>query len=370
MGVARPSGRGWSRRAVVAFFPSLLRLPAASRKGLTFPAEWSTYSDPTTEFSVTRLTAPTHDSGLPCYAGRFISSRRGFLLYASNRTGSWQAYQCDLKTGESRLLTEARDLVRDSLCLTPDDSRFLYFDGGALKECEIGNLKERRLLEIPKPHRLGEGFSLDRDGRRAVWIEAGGGGWRIRSVELRRGRVTNILTSDREIRHPMLSPGREQILYRTAGGELWVADLKGGNKSPLRTAPGTTGPAWWSAGGAAVLYLNYPPDRSLHAIREYFPGTRQDRLVARTTQFVAFGGNADSSVLVGASVGRATPFVLLLLRRTGKEMTLCEHGASRPETVCPAFSPSNRHIVFQSDREGRGCLYLMKVDQLVEAAET
>jgi oligogalacturonide lyase len=369
MSVARPPGRGWSRRAFLLFH-SLLRLPAASRKGVTFAAEWSVYADPTTEFSVTRLTAPTHDSGVPCYAGRFLSSRRNFLLYSSNRTGSWQAYQCDLKTGESRLLTEAQDLVRDSLSLMPDDRRFLYFDGGTLQECEIGTLKEKRLHEIPERHRLGEGFSLDQDGRRAVWVETDDAGWHIRSLDLRRGRVTNILTSDREIRRPMLCPGRDQVLYRMADQEPWVADLRGKNRSPLKTAAGRTGPALWSAGGAAVLYLNYPEDRSLHAVREYFPGTRQDRLIARTTQFVALGANADSSVLVGASGSRATPFVLLLLRRTGRELTLCEHHASRPETVCPVFSPSNRHIVFQSDRDGRGCLYSIKVDQLVEATET
>jgi oligogalacturonide lyase len=61
--------------------------------------------------------------------------------------------------------------------------------------------------------------------------------------------------------------------------------------------------------------------------------------------------------------------VLLLLRVTRREFTLCEHKAANPETVAPVFSPDSRHVFFQSDRDGRPAIYSVHVDKLVEPTE-
>ena len=91
--------------------------------------------------------------------------------------------------------------------------------------------------------------------------------------------------------------------------------------------------------------------------------------MAKTSQFVHFGFNHDTSVFVGASANRASPNVLMLLRVTRRELALCEHKASRPETVTPMFSPDSQRIYFQSDREGKPALYCMHVERLVEPIE-
>jgi oligogalacturonide lyase len=92
--------------------------------------------------------------------------------------------------------------------------------------------------------------------------------------------------------------------------------------------------------------------------------------VANTSQFVGFGGNGDSSVFVGASGSKASPYVLLLVRAVKRELTLCEHHSSDPAQVNPVFSPNSQRIVFQSDRDGKMAIYAMVVDRLVEQTET
>jgi oligogalacturonide lyase len=169
----------------------------------------------------------------------------------------------------------------------------------------------------------------------------------------------------------MVRPRRAGISYRRANDELWVANFDGAQNRKLRVAEGATGPAFWSADGRSIFYLNYPADpKQLHSIRELVPDTNEERAVASTTQFVGFGGNGDSSVFVGASGSKASPYVLLLVRSVKRELTLCEHHASDPAQVNPVFSPNSQRIFFQSDRDGKMALYAMVVDRLVDETET
>jgi oligogalacturonide lyase len=71
-------------------------------------------------------------------------------------------------------------------------------------------------------------------------------------------------------------------------------------------------------------------------------------------------------VFAGASRSRASAYVLILLRVTRRELTLCEHKASDPAMVNPVFSPDSQRIVFVSDRHGKPALYQVRVNRFVE----
>ena len=107
----------------------------------------------------------------------------------------------------------------------------------------------------------------------------------------------------------------------------------------------------------------------LNAIREQTPDANTDKMVAKTSQFAHFGFNRDTSVFVGASRNKASPTVLLLLRVTRREFSLCEHKASRPEMTAPIFAPDSQRIYFVSDRHGKPAIYAMHVEKLVEKTE-
>src|ERR1035437_6897168 len=125
----------------------------------------------------------------------------------------------------------------------------------------------------------------------------------------------------------------------------------------------------WSGDGKTILYLNFPEDRTqLNNLREFTPDTGTDKLIGKTSQFVAFGANRDASVFVGAS-RNVSLAVLLLLRAGHSERTMCEHKASDAAAVAPLFSPDSQRIYFQSDRHGKPAIYSMHVEKLVEKTD-
>jgi len=336
------------------------------------PSEARRYADPATDLPVVRLTDPAHRSWLPAWPGRTIGHRAGFLIYASDRSGSVQAYRLDLKTGQSRGLTEARSLIPDSLSLTPDERGFCYLDGDALVSANFSNLRTRDVCRLSAGYEAGTGFRLSDDGLYAVLVERKAPASRVRLITMRTGAAVTLAESAADdLSEPAVRPKRAGISYRRGKDELWVVNFDAAQNRKLHIADGGTGPAFWSADGRAILYLNYPADpKQLHNIREFVPDTNEDRAVASTTQFVAFGGNGDSSVFVGASGSKASPYVLLLVRSVKRELTLCEHHASDPAHVNPTFSPNSQRIFFQSDRDGKMAIYTMVVDRLVSETET
>src|SRR5436190_18388906 len=82
---------------------------------------WRRFPDPTTEFEVIGVTSPEYNSQMPAYYTRSIARHNGFLLFSSDRPGSLQAFRMDLKSGQWRQLTNAKELDPESVALLPDD---------------------------------------------------------------------------------------------------------------------------------------------------------------------------------------------------------------------------------------------------------
>lgn len=335
---------------------SALPAVAATPRGDVFPAERVRFADGATENEVQRLTTPSTPCFIPPPYNRTSSSKGAFLLYASARTGAMQAFRLDLKSGESRLLTEAAQLIPDSLTLSADEKSICFFDGPSLKMSNLGNLRDR---EIYRASGAVNGLSVSDDAQQMAFIE--GGKLMLANVKGGAAPVVNVPAGAAV---PLVRPRRAGILYRAAPDSLWLASFDGTEHRRLKTTGSALGLAQWSPDGRTVLYL------SGNELREHTPDTNTDALVARTSQFASFGRNADASVFVGASQSKAGPYVLLLLRVTRRELALCEHRSSNPATVNPIFSPSSQRIYFQSDREGGMAIYSMTVEKLVEKTET
>ena len=361
---------GFTRRGFLASVAGASFCSGAD-KGQLFPSEIRRFADAATELPVFRLTDPSHQSWLPAYYGHAVSRRANFLLYSSDRTGSPEAYQLDLKTGQSRAITQATRLFVESLTLTPDERSVCHLDGGVLFLTNLSNLRPREVYRVPAGFEPGRGFSLSEDGLNAVLVEQAAGASRLRLINVRTGAAVTIAESNEPISDPSPRPRRAGVLYRRGDNELWVVNYDGAQNRKLRLAAGGLGPAIWSADGRTIFYLNYPSDRKqLNNIRQFTPDTNEDQFISKTTQFVAFNRNGDSSVFVGASGSKASPYVLLLVRSVKRELTLCEHRASDPRMVAPIFAPNSQRIFFQSDRDGKTAIYAMMVDRLVAETET
>jgi len=342
----------------------------AAEKGQAYPSEAKRYADEATENYVVRLTDPAHQSWLPACYSRAISHKSDFLIYSSDRSGTAQAYRLDLKNGQSRALTGTPDLVASSLTLAPDEREFAYLAGRSLYLAHLNGEHAREVYRLEDGVNFGTGFSLSEDGLVSALVEEKQGTSRLRLITMRTGTAATVMESPDPISDPQPRPKRAGLLYRTSDS-LWLVNYDGAQNRKLRIAPGGLATALWSADGRTIDYLNVPADRKqLNNIREFTPDTNEDQLVSATSQFVAFNRNSDTSVFVGASGSKASPYMLLLVRSVKRELTLCQHRASDPRQVTAFFSPNSQRVIFQSDRDGKMAIYSIAVDRLVEATET
>ncbi len=361
-----------SRRGFLALVPAFSVASCfasqTSGKGKIFAAALKSYADATTEIPVTRITDPAVSSLLPAAYARPLARRGNFLLYASDITGRFEAFRMDLKSGQSRQLTEAAALDPHALALDADERGFFYFDGNQLIFENISHLRTRVVYEIPDGFIPGRGLGVAEDGQYAAIVEKKDERHRLRLIHIATGQATLLADCGDPIRDPVPRPGRASILYHR-GEAVWLANFDGSQNYRLRTAEGETGPALWSPEGRTVLYLNYPADtHKLHNIREFTPDTNEDQAISDTSQFVAFDRNGDASVFVGASGSKASPYVLLLVRAVHRELTLAEHRSTDASIVSPVFAPNSQRIFFGSDQHGKAAIYTMSVARFV--AET
>jgi len=339
-------------------------------KGAQFGSDIRRFSDPATEMDVFRLTSPTYSTSLPAYYQRALSHKGQFLLCWSDRTGSAQAFRVNLKNGEWLQLTDAAALDGSTLTLMPDERSFCYFDGPALKRVEFGRLREREIYRVPEGWERCPGSNVTDDGLYAILAECRRDESRLRLVATAKGAASTLAQTPWVISHPMGRPRRTQVLYRQGSTALWLVNFDGQQNRKLKLLAGTVGATRWAPDGRTILYLHFPDETTqLNTLREHTPDANQDQLVAKTSQFVHFDANPDTSVFVGASRNKASPHVLLLLRTTQREMTLCEHRASDPATVAPLFSADSQQVFFQSDKQGKPALYRVHVERFVEKTE-
>jgi len=333
----------WNRRW---FLASLAATCAADNKGKArvFPSAAIRYLDPATEFPVIRLTDPQYTSSLPVAGNRGVAARS--LLYVSDLAGASQVFWMDLRSKESRQWTEARQLDPASIALAPKDKGFWHFDGLSLIETTLPNLKPREVYRVPDGFEKLPGVSFADDGQYAAFIEKGAGSFRLRLLHLLNGTAST-------------------LVYGNAG-QFWTVDFDGRQSRRLPLAEGATLQVDWAADGRELQYLNRPLDsRRLTGLRVWTPETDADAGIAETTQFLQFDSNADSSVFVGASGSKASPYLLLLIRAARRELTLAEHRATDPALVNPRFAPNSQFVVFVSDRHGKPAIYWIALDKLV-----
>ena len=356
-----------TRRAFVAGLATACA--RAEGNGRHFPSEWRKFPDPATEFEVLRLTDPAHSSYLPSADSRPFTRRGNSLLFWSDRTGKPQAFRMDLKSGDSRQVTDAEALDGSTLTLAPDERSFCYFDGASFRQMNFSSLKDREIYRVPEGWQRCPGLCVAGD-YSALFGESKDGRSRIRRVGMSKGVSSTVLEVPFVLCHPVARPRRSQILYRQGDEALWMVDFNGANNRKLRTPGGRIGQALWSPDGKTALYLHLPEDPArLNAIREFIPDDGLDKMVSPTSQFVDFGPNTDGSVFVGASRNKNSPHILILLRVTRRELTLCEHRSSDPSKVSPVFSPDSQKIYFQSDKHGKPAIYRVQVDKFVEKTE-
>jgi oligogalacturonide lyase len=333
---------------------------AITKKARPLPAvgEFVRFTDPATENPVVRLTNPASNSLLPAAPNKFVSLRDRFLIFSSDRTGKLAPFRLDLRTGMLEPLAQTTQLEPRSLCLDTTGRLVYLIDGQVLKELSFSTRKMRSLAEdiswFSGPSQAGS-FVVIRKGN-------------LDRLEKRGASLASEVDP-----WCLIRPDGSGCLFRRSVSEverqLWYVafDSTVGGK-PVLAAQGRISEVFWSPGGGSVLLLREVPSGTLTTseVVEINPETGETQQVSKTSQFASFAPNGDASVFVGASRSRAQPTVMLLVRSIGREITLCEHRASKPTEVLPAFSPDSRRVYFQTDSQGKSALFSVNVELLVE----
>ncbi|HEY3439816.1 MAG TPA: hypothetical protein VGK29_03655 [Paludibaculum sp.] len=357
-----------SRRSLLA----TLAQPLLAQGGpAPLPSEWGRYADSATEFEVLRLTGVEHSSVMAAAPGRRFDRRSRSLLYASDRTGSWQAYVMDLGKGQSRALSMVEGLDAESLTFSADDRAVFLAAGPVIQSVTLNPLRSQDLCRVRGGWTRQGRLAPTEDGTSLFFCETREKVSELRRVRLPKSMPETVMQRAGGMLEATPNPRRAMLLWLSEAGELWVGGFDGAGQRRVETPAGRVLQALWSPDGQSVYYLLAPADAAqLNAIREQELDSRADSLLARTSQFAAFCRNANATVFLGASRSKASPTVLVLLRATRREFTLCEHKATDPHVVAPAFTPNSQKIVFQSDREGKPALYMMNVERLIEKTDS
>src|SRR5215471_18375871 len=329
-----------TRRSLLIAGVGATRLRGAGRSS-AFPGDVERYADPLTSLEVYRLTSPEYSTTLTAYYNRGIARNSSWMLCCCDRTGSPQGFRLDLKSGEMKQLTDANGLEGTTLTLLPDNRSYCYVAGTSVFLAPVSSGKEREIYRIPEGWERAGPISVGPDGTHITLIERKGEACRLRMVALVGGTARTVIEAPGAVSDPIPRPMRAQILYRQ-GDAVAMVNMDGTQNRRLKLAIGGVGTPNWSVDGRSLLYLNFPEDKTqLNNLREFSPDGNTDKMIGKTSQFVSFGANRDSSVFAGASRNQASPAVLLFVRTAHSERTLCEH-KSRAEWVAPVFSPDSQ----------------------------
>ena len=109
-----------------------------------------------------------------------------------------QAYRLDLKTGQSRLLTDAENFDPACFTLLADERSFCYVDGGRLYLSSLTSLRPRQVYQAPEGYQP-TGLSITDDGLSAALVERKGSHYRLQLIRMMDGMATTLAEADEEI---------------------------------------------------------------------------------------------------------------------------------------------------------------------------
>jgi oligogalacturonide lyase len=386
-------------------------------KGQVFVEPLFRFTDPVTGCDMKRLTDLGTHSHHPYFYMRLFTPDGKKLLYISHRYGYPAAHLLDHESGESRQLTDTRDIDAFLLHLSPDGRFLFYCSGSKLFRRDLQTLSDVVVYEQQPPFNgrpVYPGFSPDGSTAFLAQIHRddvvnGKSGWdgfepqwrkkprcRLLLLDLETGKNDLVVEKDLWLGHPQIRPGDPSTLMYCHEGpghmidnRIWLIGADGKNQRPVAISRREKGE---SVAGEIVTHEYFTPD-GRHAACAYLPPAPdpgrifliEPETLALTDlgpvkTYLHFFHSENGKTIVGDE-GRAdsqgNKSIWLFDPATRKEKQLCLHNSSlaprgnstQDAHPHPSFSPDGKFVVFSSDREtspdGNCAVYLASTEGFI-----
>lgn len=373
-----------------------------SGKGRRWPSECKSYKDRLTGLEVTQLTDyKAHSHHLYFTENGWYDDERR-LLFISDRENSTNLFSMEVASGEMTQLTDYQSNDQLDASLLPDGSAAFVRLGNQLIRLDLASLEEKLLYEAPDGYQLGNA-SATADGRYVlacvqedlshrirldlgngyvghrelmeaaphsmiVRIEAGGG--EAETVYEANKFITHINASTKE---PWLMTFCHEGPWHLVDHRIWGLDLRTGKAWKIRERleeGEKVGHEFFYPDGTTIGYHGFRTDGT-----NFFGSIRYDNTGMEETEFHfdTWHGYADGHGLAVVD-GKGQVRSLSLWRKIGGKYegprTLCELRCSfhsQKVHAHPRFDAKGKRLLFTSDKNGYGNLYLIHIPERFDA---
>jgi oligogalacturonide lyase len=355
------------------------------------PSEKTIFTDEKTGREVWQMTsgnAVNHG----CYQEvEAFSADNRYVIYASNRTGSFQLYRMDLESGEQAQLSDVKSFNNISMAFDRDGKNIYCSAGWHLFDVDLATGETRTVIDfrekLPNPP-WGLPLTLSSCGSlTAVVYQSAESEWRLAIVGLETGEFNDVYSRNEMFLHAQICPGDSNLITvvphldrqseHSEPSEIrarnWIIDAKSGTARPFLCAP--------VGQRATHEYWDHTGDRLYFHTKTDVPG----RLPATISSIDRTGGDLrivhknETRKLGHSQIDRRSEFIISDVQRdppnelsridvkTGEREILCwpntTNIADQTVHTHPCISPNGAYCSFTSDRLGSSDLYIFPLNR-------
>lgn len=363
-------------------------------KGKAWGSESSQYYDRFTNVKITQLTNYTGHSHHLYFTENGWYDQNRKLLFISDRENKTNLFSIEVSTGEIVQLTDYDTTSDMSVCLQPDGEKAYFRRKNKVIEIHLDNLQERVIYEGPENMsggnvnctadgqyvitRLGEDLSK----RLTLDLKNGYIGHRelmeakpksqIIKISIEKQTAEVIFEEENWITHINTSPTQKNLMTFCHEGpwylvdhRIWGLDIDTGEVWKIRERKEPremVGHEYWYADGVTIGYHGFREDGT-----GFFGKIRYDNQDMEEVEFSFRNWHAfsnDFSKIVVDGKGSLDKIIVWdqVDGHFSKAKILCEHRCSfhsQKVHAHPRFTPDGKKLLFTSDKNGYGNLYLV-----------
>lgn len=365
-------------------------------KGTIWPAEKSTYFDRVTNVQVTQLTDYYAHSHHLYFTENGWYHNQKKLLFLSDRNNATNLYSVEIESGEITQLTDLKRAGYMSVCLHPSERKAFFTIEHHIHEIELDTLKERRIYSWDE-QLVGGNINCTADGQsiitcvredlsKQIVTDLGNGyvGHRemmaakprsqIIKIDLQTSDARVVFTEENFITHINTSPTHRHLItychegpWQLVDHRIWGLNLQTGEvwKIRERTEPyEKVGHEYWHQDGETIGYHGFRADGT-----GFFGKINYDNSEMDEVEFSFKNWHAQSNDFNQIVVdGKGDLKHLIIWGKEVEQFTnpkvLCEHRCSfhsQKVHAHPRFTPDGKYVLFTSDKNGYGNLYMVEL---------